>query len=107
MKTLGTLVVVIAVSEFFFGRLQQREMPAQQASGSGVIISGDGYIVTNNHVIDHANRIQVVLNDKRKYTATLVGTDPNTDIALLKIDETNLPVLSQPKQGTSIFWILT
>ena len=79
--------------EFFFGRPQQREMPAQQASGSGVIISEDGYIVTNNHVIDHANRIQVVLNDKREYTATLVDTDPNTDIALLKIDETNLPVI--------------
>ena len=80
--------------EFFFGRPgQQREMPAQQASGSGVIISEDGYIVTNNHVIDRADQIQVVLNDKREYTATLVGTDPNTDIALLKIDETNLPVI--------------
>ena len=58
--------------EFFFGRPgQQREMPAQQASGSGVIISEDGYIVTNNHVIDRADQIQVVLNDKREYTATL------------------------------------
>ena len=82
------------IFEFFFGRPgQQREMPAQQASGSGVIISEDGYIVTNNHVIDRADQIQVVLNDKREYTATLVGTDPNTDIALLKIDETNLPVI--------------
>ena len=80
--------------EFFFGRPgQQREMPAQQASGSGVIISEDGYIVTNNHVIDRADQIQVVLNDKREYTATLVGTDPNTDIALLKIEETGLPVI--------------
>ena len=80
--------------EFFFGRPgQQREMPAQQASGSGVIISEDGYIVTNNHVIDRADQIQVVLNDKREYMATLVGTDPNTDIALLKIDETGLPVI--------------
>ena len=80
--------------EFFFGRPgQQREMPMQQASGSGVIISEDGYIVTNNHVIDRADKIQVVLNDKREYTATLVGTDPNTDIALLKIDETGLPVI--------------
>ena len=70
--------------EFFFGRPgKQREVPAQQASGSGVIISEDGYIVTNNHVIDRADQIQVVLNDKREYTATLVGTDPNTDIALL------------------------
>ena len=80
--------------EFFFGRPgQQREMPAQQASGSGVIISEDGYIVTNNHVIDRADQILVVLNDKREYTATLVGTDPNTDIALLKIEETGLPVI--------------
>lgn len=80
--------------EFFFGRPgQQQEMPAQQASGSGVIISPDGYIVTNNHVIDKATQIEVVLNDKREFTATLVGTDPNTDIALLKIDATDLPVI--------------
>ena len=81
--------------EFFFGRpgQQQREMPAQQASGSGVIISTDGYIVTNNHVIDKAQQIQVVLNDKREFDATLVGTDPNTDIALLKIDASDLPVI--------------
>ena len=77
--------------EFFFGRPgQQREMPAQQASGSGVIISEDGYIVTNNHVIDRADQIQVVLNDKREYPATLVGTDPNTDIPLLKKEETKM-----------------
>ncbi|MBR1929366.1 MAG: Do family serine endopeptidase [Paludibacteraceae bacterium] len=80
--------------EFFFGRpQQQRELPQQQASGSGVIISQDGYIVTNNHVIDKAQQIEVVLNDKRQFTATLVGTDPNTDIALLKIDANNLPVI--------------
>ncbi len=81
--------------EFFFGRpgQQERETPTQQASGSGVIISPDGYIVTNNHVIDKAQQIEVVLNDKREFTATLVGTDPNTDIALLKIDATDLPVI--------------
>ena len=79
--------------EYFFGRPQQREMPAQQASGSGVIISEDGYIVTNNHVIDKAAQILVVLNDKREFNATLVGTDPNTDIALLKIDASSLPVI--------------
>ncbi len=77
--------------EFFFGRPgQQQMMPEAQASGSGVIISDDGYIVTNNHVIDKARQIQVVLNDKREFAATLVGTDPNTDIALLKIDATGL-----------------
>lgn len=80
--------------EFFFGRpQQQQQMPAQQASGSGVIISQDGYIVTNNHVIDKADKIEVVLNDKREFEATLVGTDPNTDIALLKIDAEELPVI--------------
>ncbi len=77
--------------EFFFGRPLQQQPLVQQASGSGVIISQDGYIVTNNHVIAKARDIQVVLNDKRTYSATLVGTDPNTDIALLKIEDTNLP----------------
>lgn len=81
--------------EFFFGRPgTTREVPAQTASGSGVIISQDGYIVTNNHVIDKADKIEVVLNDKREFTATLVGTDPNTDIALLKIDATDLPIIA-------------
>lgn len=80
--------------EYFFGHPgQTQEIPAQQASGSGVIVSEDGYIVTNNHVIDRAEQILVVLNDKREYNAMLVGTDPTTDIALLKIDENNLPVI--------------
>ncbi len=80
--------------DFFFGRPMQPETRMTQASGSGVVISHDGYIVTNNHVIDKARQIQVVLNDKRTYLATLVGTDPNTDIALLKIDENDLPYLN-------------
>jgi Do/DeqQ family serine protease len=67
-----------------------RSLP-QHGSGSGVIISEDGYIVTNNHVIDNASTIEVVLDDKRKYTAKLIGKDPETDLALLKIDEKNLP----------------
>jgi serine protease Do len=62
----------------------------QEASGSGVILTEDGYIVTNNHVIDKADKIEVVLNDKRSYPATLVGVDPTTDLALLKIEEKNL-----------------
>jgi len=65
----------------------------QQGSGSGVIISDDGYIATNNHVIDKATTIQVILNDKRSYRATLIGTDPQTDLALLKIEEAALPFL--------------
>lgn len=66
----------------------------QQGSGSGVIISDDGYIATNNHVIDGATSIQVTLNDKRSYVARLVGTDPQTDLALLKIDEDELPFIT-------------
>ncbi|MDA0972389.1 MAG: trypsin-like peptidase domain-containing protein [Bacteroidetes bacterium] len=62
-----------------------------QSSGSGVIISQDGYIVTNNHVIDHANRIQVTLNDNRTVDAEVIGADPAFDLALLKIDEEDLP----------------
>jgi serine protease Do len=67
----------------------------QQASGSGVIISKDGYIVTNYHVIEQAEEIQVTLNDKRVFDAALIGSDPNTDIAVLKIeDENNFPYMS-------------
>ena len=62
--------------------------------GSGVIISEDGYIVTNYHVVEKSDEIQVVLNDKRTFTAELVGTDPSTDIALLKLESTNLPYIS-------------
>ena len=65
----------------------------QQGSGSGVIISDDGYIATNNHVIDGATSIQVILNDKRSYQAKLIGTDPQTDLALLKIEEEELPFI--------------
>lgn len=64
-----------------------------QSSGSGVIISKDGYIATNNHVVKNAEKVEVTLEDKRSYTATVVGTDPTTDLALLKIDEDELPFL--------------
>lgn len=67
----------------------------QQASGSGVIISRDGYIVTNYHVVEQAEEIAVTLNDKRTYDAQLIGTDPNTDLAVLKIDdEQNFPYVA-------------
>lgn len=62
--------------------------------GSGVIISEDGYIVTNNHVIDNANTVTIALEDNRRYTAKVIGTDPTTDLALLKIEETNLPFVN-------------
>ena len=62
-----------------------------RASGSGVLISEDGYIVTNNHVIEGAGTIEVTLQDNRLYEAELVGTDPTTDLALIKVDDVNLP----------------
>lgn len=65
----------------------------QEAAGSGVILSDDGYIVTNNHVIEKADKIKVILDDKRSYEAKLIGTDPTTDLALLKIEEKGLPYI--------------
>jgi Do/DeqQ family serine protease len=76
----------------FFGYQQQPQ--TQTGSGSGVIISADGYIVTNNHVIDGAEKMTVTLNNNKNYEATLVGRDPSSDIAVLKIDEQNLPAIS-------------
>jgi serine protease Do len=82
--------------QYFFGQPQQRpqEMPMQEASGSGVIITKDGYIVTNNHVVDQSAEIEVTLNDKRTFKAKVIGTDPNTDIALIKIEAANLPIIA-------------
>jgi serine protease Do len=83
--------------EFFnFGqRSQPREyISPYTAMGSGVIVSPEGYIVTNNHVVQEAHEISVTLNDKRSYKATVVGTDPSTDLALIKIEETGLPFMT-------------
>lgn len=81
--------------DFFFGGKDTYQYSPQPvlASGSGVIISEDGYIITNNHVIKDSKSIEVVLNDKRTYKAKIIGTDPTTDIALIKIDEEGLPFL--------------
>jgi len=76
---------------FYGGRSQQPELA--RSSGSGVLISDDGYIVTNNHVIENAEKVNITLNNKKTYEAEVIGTDPNTDLALLKIDEDNLPHL--------------
>lgn len=70
-----------------------RRMPVA-GSGSGVTISTDGYIATNNHVVENASRIQVVYPDRRSFTAKLVGRDLDTDLALLKVDATNLPAIT-------------
>lgn len=79
--------------DWFFGG-KQRQPNMMQGSGSGVIISQDGYIVTNNHVVADASKIEVVLNDKRTYNAEVIGTDPNTDLALLKVKEKDLPFIA-------------
>ena len=84
-----------SIFDFFFG-FPEGGMPQQRervGSGSGVIIREDGYIVTNNHVIDGATRIEVTLNNNETYPATLVGTDPATDVALLKIEANGLPII--------------
>lgn len=76
----------------FFGDRSPRGGSAPiVATGSGVIISPDGYIVTNNHVVTESNKVEVTLNDKRTYNAEIVGLDPSTDLALLKIDAKDLP----------------
>ncbi len=79
--------------DWFFGG-RQRQPNMMQGSGSGVIISQDGYIVTNNHVVKDATKIEIVLNDKRSYIADVIGTDPTTDLALLKVKESNLPFVN-------------
>lgn len=89
--------------EEFFGaprgnrQRQQQSRPAR-ASGSGVIISQDGYIVTNNHVVEDADKISVVLTDKKVYEAKIIGRDPSTDLALIKVNAKNLPIV---KLGSS------
>src|SRR5690606_8525460 len=75
---------------FSLNPLQHYERPVH-SSGSGVIISDDGYIVTNNHVIEDATNIEVVMNNNQRYYAKLVGSDASTDLALLKIKANNLP----------------
>ena len=81
--------------EFFFGPgFGQRQQQAPQSGlGSGVIISQDGYIVTNNHVIEGADKLEVTLNDKRTFNGRVVGADPTTDLALVKIETENLPIV--------------
>jgi len=78
---------------YYFG-YRQGPIYKQEGTGSGVIISPDGYIVTNNHVIKDASEIEVTLENKQTYKAELIGTDPNSDVALLKIDADNLPFLT-------------
>ena len=78
----------------FFGIPQGGQLHSPTSSGSGVIISQDGYIVTNNHVIENADRLKVRLHDGQDYEARIIGADPTTDIALIKIEASGLPTLS-------------
>lgn len=88
----------IDLFEYFFGyrdynQPRQQQLQPQVGYGSGVIISRDGYIVTNNHVVEGADEIEVTTNDQRTYAAKVIGTDPTTDIALIKIEENDLPTI--------------
>lgn len=79
--------------DMFGQRSQPQQRQPQRASGSGVIISTDGYIVTNNHVVANASKVEVTTNDHRVLQAKVIGTDPNTDLALIKVSATNLPIV--------------
>jgi serine protease Do len=88
--------------DFFFDRFFRRQMPQQQnpqeeftqtAQGSGFIISADGYILTNNHLVGEADKVTVKLSDEREYEGEIIGTDPASDVALIKIDRDELPTL--------------
>ena len=82
-----------SIFDFFFGYEGTPEKRERVGSGSGVIIRPDGYIVTNNHVVEGASKIEVTLNNNKSYEATLIGTDPATDVALIKIEAQGLPVV--------------
>lgn len=84
--------------DFFGDPYRNNDEPTYMAAGSGVIISSDGYVVTNNHVVENADRIDVTLNDKRTFQAEIIGNDPSTDLALIKIDAEGLPYI---KMGNS------
>lgn len=79
--------------EFGGGQRQPRRQQGQ-ASGSGVIISKDGYIITNNHVVQDADEVEVIMTDKRSFKAKVIGTDPLTDLAVIKVDANNLPFIT-------------
>lgn len=93
---------------WFGGRAQVREEPIDMGIGSGVIITSDGYIITNNHVVAKSDKVMVTLNDKRKFEAKLIGTDPDTDIALLKIDATDLQPINYGNSDDVVLgeWVL-
>jgi len=94
VKTQSTVQYRNPIYEFFYGDRYQGDEEPVMGIGSGVIITADGYIVTNNHVIENSEKVSVTLNDKREFEAKLVGTDHSTDLALLKIDTDGLPFIT-------------
>lgn len=87
--------------DIFRELLEQRQAPRERGSlGSGFIISADGYVLTNDHVVNRMDEINVILNDQREFSATLVGRDERSDLALLKIEAKNLPTLALAKDET-------
>ncbi len=87
--------------DIFRELLERRQIPRDRGSlGSGFIISSDGYVLTNNHVVDQMDTITVILNDQREYTAKLIGSDERSDLALLKVDAKELPTLTLAKNET-------
>lgn len=98
-----------SIWDFWFGTPQQsRDVPMAMGYGSGVIISADGYIVTNNHVVKDADKIEVVTNDRKEYEAKLIGQDPVTDVALLKIEGKDLPFVEYGNSDQVVLgeWVL-
>ena len=88
-----------AFRQFFGGRMPQIEQAPQSGLGSGVIISADGYIATNNHVVQGADQLTVTLVDGREFTAKVIGRDPQTDIAVIKVDAKDLPAITFADSG--------
>lgn len=76
------------------GERGRSQMPREHGAASGVIVTSDGFILTNNHVVDHADKVQVTLHDQRTYSARVVGTDPKSDLAVVKVDASGLPAIT-------------
>lgn len=93
--------------QYFQGPNPYQRQP-QVATGSGVIVSTDGYIVTNNHVVENANEIDVVMNNNKSYKATIIGRDADTDLALIKIEEKNLPAIAFANSDSALVgeWVV-
>ncbi|MFT7028817.1 MAG: serine protease Do [Nonlabens sp.] len=93
-KNAGSQPMEKFLKEYFGEPYDRRDGSPSMGAGSGVIITSDGYIATNNHVIEGASEIEVLLNDNSTYPATIVGVDPDTDLALIKVEGTNLPTVA-------------